>query len=94
SIKGSFETSLSDKQIKSFIQMQLSDMASWDIQSTQLITTEGTSTNCFSMPGQELYVSYPVQESVDSISALIQKMENNERIVATENEDTSTTESK
>ncbi|MGX8832883.1 LCP family glycopolymer transferase [Amedibacillus sp. YH-ame6] len=90
SLEGSFETNLTDKQIKSFIQMQLGDMAKWDIQSAQLLVTEGMSTECFSAPGQELYVSYPVQESVDYISSLIHKMENNEKIVATETADTDT----
>lgn len=83
SIDGAFETNITDRQIKSMIQFQLEDMKGWDIQSAHVIGIDSMSTECISMPGTELFVSKPDQDSVDLISQYIEMMENDEVIDTT-----------
>ena len=80
SIDGSFETNMSSSDITDLIQMQLSDMASWDIQQVSLTGTGKSMTGGAYMPNNKLYYMIPNQDSVDKCSGLIKKMVNGEKI--------------
>lgn len=58
-------TSLDADDIQSLIQMQLDDMASWDIEQISISGTGTTSSHCYSMPGQSVYVMKPDYDSVN-----------------------------
>ncbi len=62
-IAGSFETNMPRSQIAALVRMQLSDMAQWNITS---YTSSGQSmyAETFSMPGQDLYVIVPDENSI------------------------------
>ncbi len=62
-IAGSFDTNMPENQILSLIKMQIFDRKSWDVSS---FTVDGTSSYqpTFSMPGQNLYVILPNEESI------------------------------
>ena len=66
-----FVTSLSQDQITALVRMQLSDLASWDIQSYSVTGTSGKSSQCYSAKGQSLYVMKPDENSVNEAKALI-----------------------
>ncbi len=66
-----FVTSLSQDQISALVRMQLSDLASWDIQSYSVTGTGAKSTKCYSAKGQSLYVMKPDENSVNEAKALI-----------------------
>ena len=66
-----FVTSLSQDQITALVRMQLSDLASWDIQSCSVTGTSGKSSKCYSAKGQSLYVMKPDENSVNDAKALI-----------------------
>lgn len=80
SISGSFETNMSSSEITSLLQMQIDDMASWDIIQIQL-TGKGTmQTGGAWMPNNKLYYMIPNQDSVNKASSLIKKMVDGEKI--------------
>ena len=66
-----FVTSLSQDQITALVRMQLSDLASWDIQSYSVTGSGSKSTQCYSAKGQSLYVMKPDDNSVNEAKALI-----------------------
>ena len=66
-----FVTSLSQDQITALVRMQLSDLASWDIQSCSVTGTSGKSSKCYSAKGQSLYVMKPDENSVNEAKTLI-----------------------
>ena len=66
-----FVTSLSQDQITALVRMQLSDLASWDIQSCSVTGTSGKSSKCYSAKGQSLYVMKPDENSINEAKALI-----------------------
>ena len=76
-LSNSFDTTLSDSQIRGLIQMQLKDMSSWEIISTQVDSVPGKSAKCYSWYGKELSVLFPNEDSVLEIQALLDDMENN-----------------
>ncbi|MEG0525906.1 MAG: hypothetical protein RR531_00200 [Longicatena sp.] len=86
SVSGAFETNLEESQIRSFVQMQLSDMAKWDIQSAQLEVTPGESTNSYSMNGYNIYISNPDVSSLKQLQKNIKLMEDGEKIKISGNE--------
>ena len=69
-----FVTSLSQEQITALVRMQLSDLASWDIQSYTVTGSSGKSTQCYSAKGQNLYVMKPDESSVSTAKALIESV--------------------
>lgn len=80
SISGSFETNMSSSEITSLLQMQLSDMASWDIHQVQLKGKGKSMTGGSMMPKHKLYYMIPDENSVKQCTDLIKKMENHETI--------------
>ena len=73
-VSGSVATSLESKDIQSLLQMQLNDMATWDIQQVSVNGTGTTSTNCYSMPGLRTYVMKPDYDTVNAAVAKINEV--------------------
>lgn len=66
SIRGSIETNMLSKDISALVKMQLEDMTSWTIERIQVTGTGSSSTECFTMPGWDLYVMIPDEASVET----------------------------
>ena len=64
-VSGSVATSMESKDIQAMLQMQINDMAAWDIQQVSITGTGTTSSNCYSMPGLRTYVMKPNMDSVN-----------------------------
>ena len=75
-VSGSVATSMDSKNIQELIQMQLNDMASWDIQQISVTGTGTTTTSCYSMPGSRVYVMEPDYSSVEAATAKINEIFN------------------
>lgn len=75
-VSGSFVTNMSSGDIQKLIQMQLDDMASWDIEQIAVTGTGTKSTTCYSAPGSNLYVMEPNYDSVKEASATIDAVRN------------------
>lgn len=77
SVSGNVDTNMSQDQIQTLIKTQLSDGGAWNIKS---VAAEGTGDQqyCFSSPGSLLYVTQPDSNSVASIKAMIDSVENGE----------------
>ena len=73
SLQGMFTTNMEMDDIGELVKMQLSDMASWNIQSYAITGTGGMDTN-YSMPGKYAYVMYPDMDTVNKASALVNKV--------------------
>lgn len=69
-VSDSVETNMTDKEMAKFINMQLSDNASWSIESVAA-TGSGDMLPCFSSGSQPLYVMHP---DLSSVSAIAEKM--------------------
>lgn len=73
-ISGAFETNMSSNDIQKLIQMQVDSMSSWSIEQISLDGTGATSTNCYSMPGYELYVMEPDESTVQTAKQKIDEV--------------------
>ncbi|MBR2937706.1 MAG: LCP family protein [Oscillospiraceae bacterium] len=73
SLEGMFATSLSTEEISSLVKMQLSDMASWNMRSYS-VTGNSDYKETYSAPGQELYVIWPDENSVNHAQELCKKV--------------------
>ena len=80
SFSGCFETNMSSKEITSLLRMQLTEMKSWDIQSTQVNGTGSMQTGGYQAPNQVLWYMIPNMQSVEDARALIEQVQNNEVI--------------
>ena len=85
SLKDSFETNMSAKEVKSLINMQIDDMASWDVQSYHMIGDTSQRTfelatvgNVTKVNPRGVYITVPSQESIDEAKQYIQTVMNNE----------------
>lgn len=84
SIAGSFETNMSSSEITALLQMQINDMASWDIHQIQLTGKGAMKTGGAMMPNRKLYYMIPNESSITKAKDLIQKMINGEKITVEE----------
>lgn len=82
SLEGTFSTDLQMSDINQLVKMQLSDMATWNIQSFAVFGTGGSETT-YSSPSVHAYVMYPNEDVVQYASGLIQKVLNGD-ILTTE----------
>lgn len=73
SLKGTFQTNMTDTDIQKLIKMQLDDMASWNITSYSLDGSDG-SNYTYSYPSEKLYVMIPDEESVTEAKQMIDKV--------------------
>lgn len=80
SVQGCLETNMSSKDITSFIQMQIDDMASWDIQRQQVWGTGTMMTGGAYAPLDTLYYLLPDEGSARNAAANIEAMVNDEVI--------------
>ena len=83
SVSGSVETNMSQNQLQDLIKSQLNKGGSWNIYSVAA-EGKGKSDYTYSMPGRKLYVSEPVQESVQNIIDLMKRVQNGEIIEGSE----------
>lgn len=73
SLEGMFIMDMSSDEISALVKMQLSDMAEWDV-FTYAVTGTGGYDETYSMPGQELYVTYPNDSSVAHAADLLSRL--------------------
>lgn len=73
SVSDCVETNMTRTEMAKFINMQLSDAASWEIESTAATGT-GDSQACYSSGSQLLYVMWPDEASVAEISDKMQQV--------------------
>ena len=81
SLDGSFETNINSQNIKKLVKMQLNDMASWNIVSSNLNGTD-SSNFTYSFGQQMLYVMEPTQSTIDDAKAMMKKVKDGKTIVA------------
>lgn len=70
-IDDSFETDMSSTEIRALLNMQLSDMSSWEIFSVQVLGDSYKTAETYSMWGHEIYVMEPYEYRLDEICELI-----------------------
>ena len=81
SLDGSFETNINSQNIKKLVKMQLNDMASWNIVSSNLNGTDSSNfTHSFSQ--QMLYVMEPTQSTMDDAKAMMKQVRDGKTLVA------------
>ena len=73
SVSDSVETNMTSDEMAKFINMQLSEGASWQIESTAAVGT-GDTQACFSSGSQPLYVMWPDEATVATISQKMQQI--------------------
>ncbi len=73
SLQGMIETSFRAEEISALVKMQLSDMASWNVQSFAVTGSNGSEIT-YSYQGQELYVMWPDEEAIAYAGTLVQKV--------------------
>ena len=81
SLQGMFETSMSMEDISALVKMQLTDLASWDIQSYAVTGKTGGAVT-YSAPGQNLSVMFVNEELVAHASELIRKVMDGQPLTA------------
>ena len=74
-IEGTFQTDMSSTEIKSLLNMQMSDMSDWEIFNVQVLGTPIKSTETYSMYGTEISVTAPNKRVVNGIKDLIDDIE-------------------
>lgn len=79
-VSQSVETNLSSNDINALVQMQLSQMPSWDIQSYQILG-EPQSQPCYSMGEISASVIVPQKESIEQATKYIDQLMSNEKVV-------------
>lgn len=79
-IEGCFETNMSSREITSLIQMQINDMASWNMVQKQFSGHGVMQTGGAYMPGRKLYYMIPDDESVSENVAAIKSVLNGETV--------------
>ena len=73
SLKGMFTTDVSTAEITAMVKMQLSDLATWNIQ-TYAVTGTGASKPSYSSPGHSAYVMIPNDASVEHGANLVDRV--------------------
>ncbi len=84
-ITSNMKTNVSSSEISSLVQMQLGDMASWDIQTFSVDGT-GASRTTYSAGSQKLSVMIPKMETVEEAKLKIQAIFDPSLVATTENE--------
>ena len=72
-LEGFIVTNLDSDEIDALVKMQLNDLADWNVKS-YAVTGDGGYDTTYSMPGQNLYVTYPDSSSVKRAQTLINKV--------------------
>lgn len=74
-IEGAFETDMSSTEIKSLLNMQISDMSDWEVFNVQVDGVGYKTTETYSMYNTETYVNKPTKKVVQGIKDLIDDVE-------------------
>ncbi len=74
SLRGLVKTSIPTEDMASMVEMQLSDMASWNIVSYAVTGEAGYSRECYEWPGPSLFVYYPNMDTVEYARELMQRV--------------------
>lgn len=77
-VSESIETNFSSEEINALVQMQLSDMPKWDIQSYQILG-DSASMYCYSM-GQNASVVIPYEQSIQQATEYINQLMDNQKV--------------
>ena len=88
SLKGTFQTNMTNNDITSLIKMQLNDNASWNVTSN-VLNGDGASEYTYSYKGQKLYVMIPDDNSVKEGTNLINDVINGELLDSSYTEEVS-----
>ncbi len=82
-VSSNVDTNMTTEQIQELVKTQIDEGASWSL---KMVAAEGTGDRqmCYSYSGGTLYVSIPVQESVDAISEEINMVLNGELLEGAE----------
>lgn len=75
---------MSDTQLSKLIKTQVDDPSSWDIQHYSLDGTGSMSTTTYSMPGWNLYVMIPDENTVLQATQYINNLETGETLSISE----------
>lgn len=81
SLEGMFKTSISTEEISMLVKMQLTDMASWNVQ-TFALTGTGSREETYSAPGMSLYVMHPNEKAVAYAGELLDRVLAGETLTA------------
>ena len=81
SLEGMFETSFTPDEISNLVKLQMEDMTPWNIQSVA-VDGKGGYAETYSWKGQELYVTWPNEETVNFAKNLVSRVLNGETITA------------
>lgn len=79
-LEGSFETDMSSEDIKSLVNMQLDDMANWDMFNVQVTGTPDISYKTYSQKGKKTSITIPDEKSVKNIRKVIDKIESGKKL--------------
>lgn len=69
-VSGIFQTNMTSEEIYQLVKMQLSDMATWDM-NTYSVTGTGSMSTTYSMPNRNVYVMNPNQQQVEEAQKLL-----------------------
>lgn len=83
-IEGCFETDMSEKEIKSLLNMQLNDMTDWNIINVQIEGEYQLMDNTYSMPGTNSDVMIPFESHIKRVRELINKVEEGKEVTDSE----------
>lgn len=81
SLEGMFETSFTPDEISNLVKLQMEDMTPWNIQSFA-VDGKGGYAETYSWKGQELYVTWPNEETVNFAKDLVSRVLKGEAITA------------
>lgn len=73
SLQGMFKTDVTTNEISAMVKMQLTDLASWNVQ-TFAVTGNGASKPSYSSPGHNAYVMIPHENVVEYASELVDRV--------------------
>ena len=79
-IEGTFETDMASDDIRALINMQLDDMASWEMFNVQVTGDPEYTYKTYSQKGQRTYVTIPDEDKLEDIKAVINKIESGQVI--------------
>lgn len=81
SLRDSLITNVSINEISVFVKSQLSSMATWKIKTTSVTGTGSYTKDSYSIPGQNVYITIPDQQSINAAKKLITDMQSNHSII-------------
>lgn len=73
-VSDSVQTNMTSEEMSKFIQMQLDDPSSWNVES-QAVRGKGDSQSCYSSGSQLLYVMWPDETAVQNAADQIKKLQ-------------------